>query len=193
MGPTWGPPGAARTQVVPMLATRTLLSELIASQARNAYRMVSCCCRYMVTTYLASSHDRNSLMPSDAYMRQYTNHHWFRLWLVAWLARSHYLNQLWNIVNGTPRNKLQWNLNRNAHIFFQEIACENIVWIMSNFLSRPHCVNTSGKPECSALVASGHRWIVKAPPWIHSVPDVSVVGVLRLPCAIVESPSKSRL
>ena len=26
MGPTWGPPGAARTQVGPMLATRTLLS-----------------------------------------------------------------------------------------------------------------------------------------------------------------------
>ena len=35
-------------------------------------------------------------------------------------------------------------------------------------------------------VASEHRWYVKAPWWIHSVPDVS--GRRSWPCAIVESP-----
>ena len=27
--------------------------------------------------------------------------------------------QCWDIVNWTPRNKIQWNLNRNSHIFIQ--------------------------------------------------------------------------
>ena len=35
----------------------------------------------------------NSLKPSDTYMRQQTNHYWFRQWLVTWPVPSHYLNQ----------------------------------------------------------------------------------------------------
>ena len=42
-------------------------------------------------------------------MRQYTNHHWFTQWLIAWPAPSYYLNQCWNIVSWTLRNKLQWH------------------------------------------------------------------------------------
>ena len=45
--------------------------------------------------------------------------HWFRQWLVAYLAPSHYLNKCWFIVNWTPEKKFQWNLNRNFIIFFQ--------------------------------------------------------------------------
>ena len=56
----------------------------------------------------------NSLRPS-----RYKYQHWFRYWLVAWSAPSHYLNQCWNIINWTPRNKLQWNLKGNSHIFIQ--------------------------------------------------------------------------
>ena len=41
------------------------------------------------------------------------DHHWFRWWLVAWSAPSHYLKQWWYIVNWIPRNKLQWNFNRS--------------------------------------------------------------------------------
>ena len=83
----------------------------------------------------------NSLRPSDAYMRQQTNHHWFRLWLVALLAPSHYLNQCWNIVNWTIGNKSQWNLKWNSYIFTEENAFENVVWKMVAILSRPQCVN----------------------------------------------------
>ena len=83
----------------------------------------------------------NSLRPSDAYMRQWTNHHWFRYWLVAWTAPSHYLKQCWIIVNWSLRNKLQWNFNRNSNIFIQENALEHVVCEMASILSRPQCVN----------------------------------------------------
>ena len=57
-------------------------------------------------------------------------------------APSHYLNQCWNIVNWTPRNKLQWNVYRNSYIFIQENPFENVVWKMVAILSRPQCVNS---------------------------------------------------
>ena len=90
-------------------------------------------------------YDINSLRPSDAFMRQQTNHHWFRLWLVAWPAPSHYLNQCWNIVNWTIGNKPQWNLKRNSYIFIEENAFENVVWKMASILSRPQCAKTVGR------------------------------------------------
>ena len=43
---------------------------------------------------------------------------------------SHHLNQCWNIVSWTLRNKLQWNLNHNLYIFIQENAFQNVVWKM---------------------------------------------------------------
>ena len=55
---------------------------------------------------------------------------------------SHYLNQCWNIVNWTLRNKRHWNLNQNLYIFIQENGFENVVWKMAAILSRPQCVNT---------------------------------------------------
>ena len=41
---------------------------------------------------------------------------------------------------GPPRNKLQWNVNRNSHIFIQENPFENVVWKMAAILSRPQWV-----------------------------------------------------
>ena len=83
----------------------------------------------------------HSLRQSDAYMCQKINHHWFIQWLVAWSAPSHYLNECWNIVNWNPRNKLQWNINRNSYIFVQDNALENVIWKIAAILSRPQCVN----------------------------------------------------
>ena len=79
----------------------------------------------------------NPFRPSNAYMRQKTNHHWFRHWLVAWTAPSHFLNQFWNIVNWNLRNKLQWNLNRTSYIFIQENAFKKC---MSSRIWRPFCL-----------------------------------------------------
>ena len=82
----------------------------------------------------------NSLRPSDAYMRRWTNHHCFRKWLVAWTAPSHFLNQCWNIVNWTLWNKFQWIFNRNSNIFIYENEFESVVCEMAAILSRPQCV-----------------------------------------------------
>ena len=41
--------------------------------------------------------------------------------IVAWSAPSHYLNQCWDIVNWTLRNKLQWNCKQYSYIFIKKI------------------------------------------------------------------------
>ena len=58
----------------------------------------------------------------------------------AWPAPSHYLNQCWNIVNWTLRNKFQWNFNRSSNIFIQENELEDLVCEMASTKSRPQCV-----------------------------------------------------
>ena len=45
-------------------------------------------------------------------------------------------------VDWTPRNKLQWNVNRNSYIFIQENPFDNVVWKMASIMSRPQCVKT---------------------------------------------------
>ena len=67
--------------------------------------------------------------------------HWFRYWLVAYLAPSHYLNQCWVLVNWTLRNKLQRNFNQNTKLFIHKSASENIVCEMVAILSRGRWVN----------------------------------------------------
>ena len=51
------------------------------------------------------------------------------------MAPCHYINQCWNIVNWTLRNKRQWNLNRNSNI--HENALEKVVCGIASILSRP--------------------------------------------------------
>ena len=84
----------------------------------------------------------NSFRPSDAKMRR------FRWWLGAWSTPTQYLNQCWNVVNWTPRNKLQWNFHWNSHIFIQENALENVVCEVASILSRPQCVNYAYLRQC---------------------------------------------
>ena len=75
-------------------------------------------------------------------------------------APSHYLNQCWNIVNWTPGNKLQWNLNRNLYIFIQENALENIVWKIAAILSRPQCDNKRPHAgNCRIFCFYCHRYV----------------------------------
>ena len=62
--------------------------------------------------------------------------HWFRKWLIAYSAPSHFLNQCWVIVKWTLRNKLQWNFAQNTKLFIHENASENTVCDMAVILSR---------------------------------------------------------
>ena len=63
--------------------------------------------------YFQSPHIRYSLLRQDV-----------TRWRVAWPAPSQYLNQCWNILNWTLRNKLRWNFNSNSYIFIQENVSE---------------------------------------------------------------------
>ena len=70
-------------------------------------------------------------------------------------APSHYLNQCWDLVNRSLRNKLQWNLNRNSYILIQENSYENVVWTytMAVIISRPQSINQQH-------FVSGVNWLV---------------------------------
>ena len=59
----------------------------------------------------------------------------------CWPAPSHFLNRFWNIVNLTPGNKLQWNLDLNLYMFIKWNAFENFVCETAAILSRSQCVN----------------------------------------------------
>ena len=78
-------------------------------------------------------------------------HRWFRKWLVACSAPSHYLNQCWFNVNCNLANKIQWNLKQNSRIFIQENAFENVVCKIAAILCRSQYVK---KLICSNVPAS---------------------------------------
>ena len=101
---------------------------------------------YTMKHELVFSLHLNSLRPSDAYMRQQSSQHWFRQWIVAWSAPSHYQNQCSDIVNWSLRNKLQWTFNHNSHIFIQDNAFENVVWKITAILPRSQCIK--GTTHC---------------------------------------------
>ena len=73
---------------------------------------------------------------------------------MTWPAPSHYLNQCWNLINRTLRNKLQWNYNRTSWILLQENEFEKVVWKMAAIFSRPQCVNKRG----SRYLKSPYIW-----------------------------------
>ena len=62
--------------------------------------------------------------------------HWFRQWLVAFSAPSHYLNQCCVIVNWTLGKKLLGKFNQNIKLSIHENASENIVCERADILSR---------------------------------------------------------
>ena len=128
----------------------------------------------------------NSLRPSKAYMRRYTNHHWFRWWLVTWTAPSHYLNHCWNIVNWTLGNKLQWNFNLNSNIFIQEIhlKIENVVCEMASIclgLNELRLVAPDISHQYPGLVQQSidHSWHYNYVTYCHSSVLMSAMYLAR--------------
>ena len=63
------------------------------------------------------------------------------------MACCHYLNQCWNIVNWTLKNKLQRNFDRNSNILIQENALANVVWGLASILFLPRCANSTMSGE----------------------------------------------
>ena len=84
----------------------------------------------------------NSLRPRDAYIGGQTNPQCSDNGLSPVQRQAIYLNQWWNIVYCTLRNKLQWNFNRNTNIFIQENVLETVVFETASILSRPQCAKS---------------------------------------------------
>ena len=84
--------------------------------------------------------------------------HCFRKWLVACSAPSHYLNQCWNIVNWTLRNKpLQWHHNgRDGVSNHQRHVC------LLNRIFK-HRSKKISKLRATGLSAGIHQWPVNSP------------------------------
>ena len=57
--------------------------------------------------------------------------HWFRYWLVAYSAPSHYVNHFWFIVNWILSNKLQWHISQNTKCSIHKNAFEKVVGEMN--------------------------------------------------------------
>ena len=115
--------------------------------------------RWVLTFICKCCHSKTyvtTLLWSTVHSRNFYLTHWGRVthkcWLVACSAPSHYLNQCWNIVSLTLKNKLQWNVNRNSNIFIHENECENVVCEIAALLCRLHCVKLA---VCSSLLWYG--------------------------------------
>ena len=61
-----------------------------------------------------------ALMMTHLYISKLVQY-WFKYWLVACSATSHYLNQCWLIVEWTTGNKFQWNYNENIIFSFKNM------------------------------------------------------------------------
>ena len=62
------------------------------------------------------------------------SHHWFRLWLVACTATSHYLNQCWHVADWTRWNKFRCDFNQICTISKQEMNTCKVLRLGLNVL-----------------------------------------------------------
>ena len=62
--------------------------------------------------------------------------HWFRSWLVACSAPSHYLHRCWLVVNCTPVDKFQWHWNGNYIICIKIVRLKMASVEIAAILSR---------------------------------------------------------
>ena len=67
-------------------------------------------------------------------------HLWFRLWIVAYSAPSHYLNQWWQIIILTLGTIIKLLIIQNSNVFIKENTFENIFCEMASILSWPQYV-----------------------------------------------------
>ena len=99
MGPTWGPPGADRTQVCPMLVPWTYLRCLYSYHLTEAEtKRPSFCRQHFWRHFLEWRYVWISIEISLNFFPRVQSmicQHWFRSWLGAHQATNHYLNQWW--------------------------------------------------------------------------------------------------
>ena len=87
--------------------------------------------------------------------------HWFRWWLVAYTAPSHYLNQCCVIVNWILSNTLQWKFHQNTKPFIHKNAPEHIVCKMAAILFRGRWVKKVKKKRMPKLCQCPHTYLLR--------------------------------
>ena len=97
-----------------------------------------------------------------------------------WTAPSHYLNQCWNIVNWTLRNKLQWKFNRNSDIFIHENAIESVVCEMAAILSRPEYVKKGSKSRIQGNLNSLLFFCHLSPVGVNLLTEMSIISYIHI-------------
>ena len=109
--------------------------------------------------------------------------HWFRQWLVACSAPSHYLNQCWVIVNWTTRKKN----TQNSKLFIHK----NIVCEMAAILSRGRWI-IKRKVEIGFMVLQ-ITYVTEGLMMELSMIGFNLLGVIPVPdLGMVTGPSKLR-
>ena len=84
-------------------------------------------------------------LPIEAEWRIYvfvikiSSHNWLRLWLVAWAAASHYLNQYWNSVDWTLEDISYSEIVIIIQQFLLKNVFENVVVYGSHFILTSMC------------------------------------------------------
>ena len=120
-------------------------------------------------------------------MRQWISQHWFRLWLVAYSAPSHYLNQCWLIVSWTPMNKFLPNFNQNTKLFIHENAFEMYIYMIA--LVRQKMV-----PCDDAIMWYRSVWFSVSFQWIDTSLSAIIpfIIILAANCSIIISVNRQK-
>ena len=93
------------------------------------------------------------------------------------LVQSHYLNQCWHIVYCTPRNKFQWNFNRNTTNLIQANYLK-----MSSVKCRPCCLGQlpGAWPQCWWFPDYGWECSLWERPNVPELTYVTGLGVMMM-------------
>ena len=73
-------------------------------------------------------------------------------------APSHILNQCWNIINWTPGNKLQWNLNQNCYVLFKKMHLTLLFGKWQSFCFGLDGLTHWGLVTPYDVIELGHHW-----------------------------------
>ena len=122
--------------------------------------------------------DKSTLVQVMAWCRQATSHYLSQCWPRSmsqygvtrpqWVNSSlqPLLEQRWLIVNGTQQNELQWNLDEDGKMSFQENASKQVICKMAAILFKPSC---SGPNVLMALVLTWNSEVCQLMLFVRSV------------------------
>ena len=110
MGPIWGRQDPGGPHVVPVNLVFWEAGTILNHKA--VFSHFHRASLFEINMLVRSS---NMIRPNAAFMSQRIRHLWFSLWLVAFAAPEHKLNQGWLIVSWTLRDKYNWNFDTNIY------------------------------------------------------------------------------